>query len=67
MAHPPTPAVNTGRVIIAAGCLYELAALPDRSPLPTITEIIKATNRHRRLKVLAWLWGGVWAAHFFEG
>lgn len=58
--------MNGWRWVIATGCLYELAALHERSPLPTITEIIKATHRHRFLKVLAWLWGGVWAAHFFE-
>jgi len=60
----PRPPRNIGRLVIAAGCVYELVAL--WSPLPTITEVVKSTHRHPRLKVLAWIWGGVWAAHFFE-
>ena len=55
---------NLGRLVIAAGCVYELVALWSR--LPTITTIVKNAHRHPYLRVLAWVWGGVWAAHFFE-
>lgn len=58
--------MNVGKIVIAAGCVYELAALPERSPLPTITTIVKRSHRHPYLRVLAWIWGGVWAAHWFD-
>lgn len=57
--------MNLGRSVIAAGCLYELAALPERSPLPTITEIVKRGN-NSKLKWLTWVWAGVWSAHFLS-
>lgn len=58
------PRRQMGRAVIAAGCIYELAAL--YTSLPTITTIVKNANRHPYLRVVAWLWGGIVAAHWFE-
>ena len=57
---------TVGKVIVAIGCTYELAALPNRSPLPTITALIRMARRHasRPLRVAAWAWCGVWCFHF---
>lgn len=52
------------RALVAIGCLYELAALPDRSPLPTISDVLQRASRSRRLRVGVWLWCGYVAAHF---
>ena len=38
--------MGAGKAVVAFGCVYELAALPDRSPLPTITAIVKRPRRH---------------------
>jgi hypothetical protein len=53
---------NIGKIVIAAGCVYELAALWSR--LPTITAIVRRAHRHPVLKWVAFLWGGVVAHHF---
>lgn len=52
------------RWIVAAGCVYEVAALHERSPLPTISRVLNACAGHPILRVFAWLWCGVWAWHF---
>ncbi len=54
------------RYIVAAGCIYELAALPDRSPLPTISRVVNNLNDHPVLRVVAWAWSGGWAWHFLN-
>ena len=52
------------RWLVAAGCLYELAALHERSPLPTISRVVNMMSGHRTLRVIAWAWAGAWAYHF---
>lgn len=52
------------RAVVAVGCLYELAALPDASPLPTISRIVNELNSRKITRVLAWAWSGGWAWHF---
>lgn len=64
MSLLPRERPSVGRVVIAVGCVYELAALWTR--LPTITQIVKHANRRPYLRVLAWLWGGLWSFHFFS-
>jgi len=54
--------MTPARVLIAGGCIYELAALA--SPLPTITTIVARARRHPVGKVGAMLWVGLWAYHF---
>ena len=58
--------MNAARLLIGSGCAYELAALPERSPLPTITNIVGVGRRHpsplARLAVAAWL--TLWVWHF---
>ena len=57
--------MNIGRVVIGVGCTYELAALPDRSPLPTITQIVARGRRsNMAAKLAVMLWCGVWSYHF---
>lgn len=58
------PFRHHGRTIIAALCGYELLALPERSPLPTISEVV---NRHRLLGVmLLGLLGHHWFVELVE-
>jgi len=52
------------RWLVAAGCCYELAALHDRSPLPTISRVVNVLAAHRTLRVAAWAWCGAWTWHF---
>ena len=52
------------RWLVAGGCLYELASLHERSPLPTISTLIKYCTHDKRGRVLAWVWAGAWAYHF---
>ena len=54
------------RVAVAIGCIYELAALPDRTPIPTISAISQHGSRHRRFRVVSWLWAGYAAAHMLD-
>jgi hypothetical protein len=51
------------RTAVAIGCVYELLALPDRSPLPTISSISQRGASHRRFRFLSWAWAGYAAAH----
>lgn len=54
----------TLKVLTAAGCAYEIAALPARSPLPTISELVSNPHRHR-FGWLVWLgWIAAWLSHF---
>lgn len=54
-----------GRWLVALGCAYELLALPKRSPLPTITSLVKTIGRaHPIGRILAWAWCGFWVWHF---
>ena len=52
------------RWLVAAGCLYEVASLHERSPLPTISSILNLLAGHPILRVLAWGWAGAWSYHF---
>ncbi len=52
------------RWLVAAGCVYELAALHQQSPLPTISRILNVCAGHPTLRVLTWAWCGAWAWHF---
>lgn len=52
------------RWMVAAGCVYELAALHERSPLPTISRILNVLAGHPILRVVTWGWCGAWAWHF---
>ena len=52
------------RWLVAAGCVYELAALHERSPLPTISRVVNLLASHPVLRVFAWGWAGAWAWHF---
>ena len=52
------------RWLVAAGCAYEIAALHQASPLPTISTIVNWLAKHPVLKVTAWAWCGAWAWHF---
>ena len=54
------------RYIVAAGCLYEVAALPSWSPLPTISRVVNNLNDHPVLRIVAWAWSGGWAWHFLN-
>jgi hypothetical protein len=54
------------RWLVAAGCVYELAALHERSPLPTISRVLNMASGHRVLRVLTWAWCGAWAWHFIN-
>ena len=54
------------RWAVAVGCAYELAALHELSPLPTITEVLKTTHRHPIGRFLVWMWCGFVAWHFME-
>jgi hypothetical protein len=56
--------VTPFRWLVAAGCAYEIAALHDRSPLPTISRILNLAAQHRTLRVVTWAWCGAWAWHF---
>lgn len=53
------------RYVVAAGCLYELAALWTR--LPTISRIVNTLNEFSwTTRVIAWAWSGGWAWHFLS-
>ena len=57
--------MNAGRWVIFAGCAYELAALPNFSPLPTITEIVQRSSRLPWVgRIALWLWLGAIVDHF---
>lgn len=57
---------NVGRFVIAAGCLYEITAIPHRTPFPTITAIIHWSQKHRAGKAFLCAWIAVWAHHFVK-
>jgi hypothetical protein len=68
-AQPLRPSTEEGdmtpfRWLVAAGCVYELAALHERSPLPTISKLLNTAASHPVLRVLTWAWCGAWAWHF---
>lgn len=52
-----------GKWVVAVCCIYELAALPARSPLPTISSLSNKGFRHPYLRFIAWVLGGFMAAH----
>lgn len=51
------------RVVVAVGCAYELAALPQRSPLPTISQLCATGARHPLARWGVFLFGGALTAH----
>ena len=53
------------KTLVAVGCVYELAALPDRSPLPTISDLMHRATMSRRARFVAWWLVGYSAAHLF--
>lgn len=55
---------DIGRIVVAIGCVYELAAL--WSPLPTITELVHRGRHHsvHRWRVVAWAFIGLSVMHF---
>ena len=58
--------MNLGRVVIAAGCAYEILALAtDR--VPTITAIIQRSSRLPWIgRIALWLWLGFVVDHFID-
>jgi len=52
------------RWLVAAGCAYEISALHERSPFPTISNILNRLHSSPILRVLTWAWCGAWAWHF---
>lgn len=54
----------TLKVLTAAGCVYEIAALPERSPLPTISDLVSNPYRHRFGWAVWAFWIGAWLSHF---
>jgi hypothetical protein len=59
-------ALDAGRYLIVAGCLYEAYSVPYRTRTPTITTIIHRSQRHRAGKVLCVVWLALWAHHFVK-
>lgn len=57
---------DLGRYLIVAGCLYEVVAIPHRTPVPTITCVVRGIQKHRHGKVMAVIWLGIWAHHFID-
>jgi len=53
------------RTLVAVGCVYELIALSDRSPLPTISTLMHRATRSKRGRFLAWWAVGYASAHLF--
>lgn len=59
--------MNAGRVVIAAGCAYEIVALMrEDDRVPTITALIKTVARLRFGRFVLWLWLGFIVDHFIE-
>ena len=54
------------RWLVAAGCVYELAALHERSPLPTISRVLNLLAAHPVWRFVAWAWCGAWTWHFIH-
>lgn len=52
------------RAVIAVGCIYELCALPERSPLPTISDLVNLLRNHNKLWIMALAWDVLWDDHF---
>ena len=53
-----------GRVVVTAGCVYEIVAL-WWEPLPTISELVYEASNHRFARPVAWAFGGYALDHFF--
>jgi hypothetical protein len=70
--HPPraklTPEqrLTVGRVVIAAGCAYELVSL-FHPKLPTISELVFRASNHKVLRFGAWCFCGYAIDHFVGG
>ncbi len=60
MRRPPLR--GRGHLVVGTICVYELAALPKSSPLPTISDVIQ-TRRHGWVLGVAMLAG--FAAHWW--
>ena len=52
------------RWLVVAGCTYELAAIHEKSPLPTISRTLNICSAHKLGRFAAWMWCGAWAYHF---
>ena len=55
-----------GRYAIVAGCLYEAVAIPHKTPLPTITKMVKWSQRYTLGKLATLVWLCLWAHHFVD-
>jgi hypothetical protein len=63
---PPDTRRIAGRLVLAAGCAYELVALMVPS-VPTITTVVQRSSRLPWVgRVALWLWLGFVADHFIE-
>lgn len=53
------------KVLVAVGCAYELLALPERTPFPTISRLCNAGVDHAapHVRVAAWAFAGGLAVH----
>ena len=56
--------MNVGKLVVGVGCVYELAALPERSPLPTLTAISTRPRRHPLPWLIALGWVVTTLVHF---
>ena len=59
-------AFDAGRYLIAAGCLYEICAIPHRTPVPTITAIIHRHQKHWAGRIACAIWLTIWVHHFIK-
>ena len=57
-------AFDIGRWLIVAGCAYEICAVPHRTPVPTITALVRGGQRHWAGKLGMVVWLAVWVHHF---
>jgi len=55
--------MTPARLIIAIGCVYELAAVTT-DKVPTITATVQHISRLRAGRFVLWLWLGFWVDHF---
>ncbi len=44
------------RWLVAVGCTYEIVALHERSPLPTLSHIANRASTHPLARVFVWGW-----------
>ena len=57
---------NLGRLAIVLGCIYEIVAIPHKTRNPTITALVKGSQKHWWGKLATFLWLACWIHHFVE-